>query len=82
VISSSGIPETLVIQLSPPRTGIASVNVPVEMISRANRRIVRVVGEQFDELPQPEKWTIEHGNCRINRRPASNERIINDLCIA
>ena len=35
VISSSGMPRTLVVQHSPGLTGIASVNVPIEIISPA-----------------------------------------------
>ena len=55
------MPETFVVQVWPALTGMASVNVPVVMISpAASGGLCGSLRQQFDQMAQRQKGAVEH----------------------
>jgi hypothetical protein len=55
------MPETFVVHVSPARTDIASVKVPVEIISPAcSAGLLQILRQQFDQMAEGEQRAIKH----------------------
>jgi hypothetical protein len=55
------MPKTFVVHVSPALTGIASVNGSSRYnFARAQRRIVQILCEQFNQMAQRVQWAIKY----------------------